>query len=160
MRTALNFRPDLVLLDLYMPGMDGAELLEWIRAQTRLDGLPCFVITGSTRAEDYDRVAEWADGYQPKPRVTEGWENRARTILRLFRARRMCSQNELASFEAVCASMGLNSVAIQSDSQEQHVVTARASAVARLKAMGWPAATIARILSRSVRTVQRVRPRA
>src|SRR5436190_22232271 len=38
--------PDLVILDLFMPEMDGAGFLEVIRAYLRLQSLPVIVLTG------------------------------------------------------------------------------------------------------------------
>jgi len=39
-------RPCALLLDLLMPGMDGAELLAKVRAEEGLAGLPVIVLTG------------------------------------------------------------------------------------------------------------------
>jgi len=36
--------PDLVLLDISLPGMDGTEVLEWIRAQDELSSLPVIAL--------------------------------------------------------------------------------------------------------------------
>jgi putative two-component system response regulator len=38
--------PDLVLLDLYMPGMDGFEVLETIRKDEKYDNMPVLFVTG------------------------------------------------------------------------------------------------------------------
>ena len=39
-------RPDIVLLDVTLPGMSGAEVLRQIRADTGLQGLPVLLLTG------------------------------------------------------------------------------------------------------------------
>src|SRR5205814_846191 len=39
--------PVLVLLDLKLPGMDGFEVLSWIRRQEGIRGLPVVVLTSS-----------------------------------------------------------------------------------------------------------------
>lgn len=40
-----ELRPDLVLLDLMMPGMNGAEVLKHIEADTKLQDTPIIVLT-------------------------------------------------------------------------------------------------------------------
>src|SRR4051812_7536395 len=47
-----NHLPDVVLLDLNMPRMNGLELLEAIRENDRLKFLKCFVVTTSSEMED------------------------------------------------------------------------------------------------------------
>jgi signal transduction histidine kinase/DNA-binding LacI/PurR family transcriptional regulator/DNA-binding response OmpR family regulator len=50
-------RPDLVLLDLGMPDMDGFDLLEAMRARTATQGIPVIVITGQVLTdEDLERL--------------------------------------------------------------------------------------------------------
>ena len=41
--------PDLILLDLHIPGTDGAGILRSIRAQPRLAGVPVVILTGALR---------------------------------------------------------------------------------------------------------------
>ena len=45
-------QPDLILLDLGLPGRDGREVLREIRADERLRRVPVVVLTGSTDEED------------------------------------------------------------------------------------------------------------
>lgn len=44
--------PRLVLLDLRMPGMDGYEVLRWIRQQDGIRGMPVIVLTSSNLLSD------------------------------------------------------------------------------------------------------------
>ena len=48
--------PDLVLLDLNLPKMDGFEVLESMRSDPRLKNLPVIVTSGSAREEDEARA--------------------------------------------------------------------------------------------------------
>ena len=48
--------PDVVLLDLLMPEMDGASFLEVIRSYLRLQSLPVVVLTALTDGPLIDRV--------------------------------------------------------------------------------------------------------
>src|SRR5438874_7239979 len=60
--------PDIVLLDLKMPIMNGFEVLRWVRAQPKLKRLPVIILTGSVHETD-TRTAyeEGANSYLIKP---------------------------------------------------------------------------------------------
>ena len=61
-------RPDLVLLDLNMPGMNGAEALARIRRQEATRHTRVLILTGSTVTGDIDRARELGiAGVIPKP---------------------------------------------------------------------------------------------
>jgi two-component system, response regulator len=49
-------RPQLVLLDLKMPRMDGLDLLRHLRADEAARGLPVVVLTSSERQEDREEA--------------------------------------------------------------------------------------------------------
>jgi adenylate cyclase len=60
--------PDVVLLDLVMPGMDGIQVLEIIKADQGLRHLPVIVISGVDDAESVVRCIEMgAEDFLPKP---------------------------------------------------------------------------------------------
>lgn len=67
---ALSYRPDVMLLDLGLPDMDGVEIIKKIRSWSNLP-----IIVVSARSEDSDKVAALdagADDYLTKPfSVTE-----------------------------------------------------------------------------------------
>jgi len=52
------FKPDIALLDIGMPGMDGYELARRIRATPRGNGLVLVALTGWGQADDKQRAAE------------------------------------------------------------------------------------------------------
>ena len=61
-------RPDLVLLDLNLPIMDGRQLLEEIKHDPVLRNIPVVILTGSTAQEDILRTYDLhANGYIAKP---------------------------------------------------------------------------------------------
>jgi two-component system cell cycle response regulator DivK len=64
--------PDLVLLDISLPGMDGTEVLEWLRAQDALKNLPVIALTAHAMSGDRDKYLEMGfDDYVTKPIVDE-----------------------------------------------------------------------------------------
>ena len=56
--TCLSFDPDLLLLDLIMPEVDGFAILETLRADAAEDFLPIVVLTGDTSEESKARALE------------------------------------------------------------------------------------------------------
>jgi len=68
--------PELLLLDLNIPGMDGFQVLEWIRGQPGLRKMPVVIFSSSGAAADIDQAYELgANSYLVKPfdfrRLTE-----------------------------------------------------------------------------------------
>ncbi len=64
--------PDLVLLDISLPGMDGVEVLEWVRSQVRLKDLPVIALTAHAMSGDREKYLEMGfDEYVTKPIVDE-----------------------------------------------------------------------------------------
>ena len=60
--------PDMVIVDLALPGIDGWNLLRAIRADTRLAGVPCVAVTAYHSFEIADRaIEEGFVAYFPKP---------------------------------------------------------------------------------------------
>ena len=71
-RSALDLlqqgRPDVVVLDLMMPGMNGYEVLEAIRADERFRATPILVLTAKSLQADRDRTAAMgASAFLTKP---------------------------------------------------------------------------------------------
>ena len=60
--------PDLVILDLNLPGISGHEVLRWIKYGKHFQDLPVIVVTASTEAADMSRAYRTkANGYLTKP---------------------------------------------------------------------------------------------
>lgn len=63
-----EFLPNVILLDLAMPGIDGWELHQRLRARPDFDQVPIIALTALVMPEDAMRVAEAGfDGYITKP---------------------------------------------------------------------------------------------
>jgi CheY-like chemotaxis protein len=64
--------PDLVLLDISLPGMDGNEILARIRADERLRALPVIALTAHAMAGDREKyLNEGFNDYITKPIIDE-----------------------------------------------------------------------------------------
>jgi CheY-like chemotaxis protein len=68
--------PDLILLDLNMPGIGGKEFLRRIKADDELDTIPVVILTTSDSDQDIlDSYKLHASGYIKKPVSLEGFQN-------------------------------------------------------------------------------------
>lgn len=64
--------PDLILLDISLPEMDGTEVLAWIREQEALKHLPVIALTAHAMAGDREKyLAAGFNDYVTKPIVDE-----------------------------------------------------------------------------------------
>lgn len=64
--------PDLVLLDISLPEMDGTEVLRWIRQDERVKHVPVIALTAHAMAGDREKfLAAGFDDYVTKPIVDE-----------------------------------------------------------------------------------------
>lgn len=67
--------PDLILLDLNMPGLGGKELLKAIKADPKFDIIPVVILTTSDSEEDIiESFRLQAAGYVRKPVTLEGFQ--------------------------------------------------------------------------------------
>lgn len=61
-------QPDIILMDLSMPGMDGWELTRLLKTRQATAGIPILVVTAHGHAADRERAfAAGCDGYLVKP---------------------------------------------------------------------------------------------
>lgn len=76
-----NPRPDLVLLDLNLPGKDGREVLAEIKADEELKHIPVVVLSSSPEDEDIaSSYANQANAYIRKPADLDGYVNCVRLL--------------------------------------------------------------------------------
>ncbi|WP_017651763.1 response regulator [Fortiea contorta] len=75
--------PDLVLLDVMMPGMNGFEVTRRIRQNPALPFIPVILVTGYSETTPADGVEVGANGFIRKPIDFDHLLDRIQTILQL-----------------------------------------------------------------------------
>lgn len=65
---ASRLSPDLILLDIQLPGMDGYQVARALRAQPELDRVPIIAVTSYAMVGDREKSLDsGCDGYIEKP---------------------------------------------------------------------------------------------
>jgi two-component system chemotaxis response regulator CheY len=79
---ALNeFVPDIVFLDLNMPGVSGFDVLMFIKREPRLEQVPVVVVSSDDQPESIERANEaGASGYIIKPLSLDELEQTLKSI--------------------------------------------------------------------------------
>ncbi|HEY0616028.1 MAG TPA: response regulator [Kribbella sp.] len=83
-RLAGEESPDLILMDLQLPGIDGVEALRQIRASDSGHGVPVVAVTAFAMNDDRERAFDSGfTGYVEKPINVRGLPQQVRDFLRL-----------------------------------------------------------------------------
>lgn len=97
--------PDLILLDVMMPGMDGYEVCRRLKANTQLEHIPIIFVTAKTAAEDIKLGFQLgAADYIGKPAQREEVLSRVDNQLKLFHQKIM--ERELREKSLKMAELG------------------------------------------------------
>lgn len=108
LRQAEALTPDVILLDVLMPDMDGFEVCRRLRAKPRLAEVPIILITG---LDDHDAylagLCAGADDFMRKPVDRVELEIRLANITRLNRYRRLLQEKERFARLAEIAPIGI-----------------------------------------------------
>jgi PAS domain S-box-containing protein len=90
---AAAFRPDVVLLDVMMPAVDGFEVCRRLRADSQLAEVPILMLTAlDNRTARLDGLRAGADDFISKPFDVTELRTRVRTITRLNRYRGLLAE--------------------------------------------------------------------
>ncbi|MBS1694177.1 MAG: response regulator [Actinobacteria bacterium] len=80
---AISAQPDVILMDLQLPGIDGYEALERIRRHDDTVSIPVVALTAFAMAQDRERVlSSGFDGYLEKPISVRDFPTQVREHLR------------------------------------------------------------------------------
>jgi two-component system cell cycle response regulator DivK len=67
-RMAIEKKPDLVLMDIQLPGINGIEALRRVRAEPACERIPVVAFTASVMSTDRSQISEAGfDGFLSKP---------------------------------------------------------------------------------------------
>jgi CheY-like chemotaxis protein len=78
-KTSVDQLPKLFLVDLRLTGEYGLDVIDWLKSQNHLAGIPAFIISsGQIGREITSALEKSATGYVFKPSSLEGWLELAR----------------------------------------------------------------------------------
>jgi CheY-like chemotaxis protein len=79
---AIKEPPDLVLMDLQLPGIDGMEALRRLRENQRTADIPVVAVTAQAMKQDRERALEAGfNGYIEKPISVRAFPDQVRSFL-------------------------------------------------------------------------------
>src|SRR5512147_261072 len=111
LKAASAFKPDLIILDLMLPGMDGIELLTRLRRESDV-----YVIMLTARSEEMDKVvglSVGADDYMTKPFSPRELVARVKAALRRLKAAAgPGAERTVLSFKHVLIDVGAHTVSV------------------------------------------------
>jgi len=80
--SAVSEPPDLVLMDLQLPGIDGMEALRRLRESSRTADIPVVAVTAQAMKQDRERALDAGfNGYLEKPITVRAFPDQVRRFL-------------------------------------------------------------------------------
>ncbi|MEM7768977.1 MAG: response regulator [Cyanobacteria bacterium P01_A01_bin.37] len=96
LEAARDTPPDLVLLDIMMPGMDGFEVCQHLRADSQLQAIPIIFLTALDNSESRIKALKaMGDDYLTKPIQFELLLAKIASVLHINQMRKKCHQQQL-----------------------------------------------------------------
>jgi two-component system alkaline phosphatase synthesis response regulator PhoP len=116
LKAARTFKPDLIVLDLMLPGLDGIELLSRLRRESDV-----YVILLTARTEETDKIvglSVGADDYVTKPFSPRELVARIKSALRRLQAGTSTPEDEVHVFKRVTIDAGSRIVTVDNQPVE------------------------------------------
>jgi two-component system, OmpR family, alkaline phosphatase synthesis response regulator PhoP len=110
LKAARAFQPDLIVLDIMLPGLDGLEVLSRLRRESDV-----YIILLTARTEEMDKVVGLtvgADDYVSKPFSPRELVARIKAVLRRLKAGGIMAKNEILSFKHLRIDSGARLVTV------------------------------------------------
>lgn len=111
LKAARAFKPDLIILDLMLPGMDGIELLSQLRRESNV-----YVILLTAKTEEIDKIvglSVGADDYVTKPFSPRELVARIKSALRRYQSGSNSGvDSQILSFKHVRIDIGARTVTV------------------------------------------------
>lgn len=110
LKAAKTYKPDLIVLDLMLPGLDGIELLSRLRRESDV-----YVILLTARTEETDKIvglSVGADDYVTKPFSPRELVARIKSALRRLKAGTGSGESVVMSFKRVTIDAGARIVTV------------------------------------------------
>lgn len=116
LRLAQEESPDLVILDLMLPGIQGMEVCRLIRRNSNTKDLPIIMLTA--KGDEVDRILGLemgADDYVTKPFSVKELMARVRSVLRRTVSAHEKGKDDSFSYQGLCINYGTHSVTVEDE---------------------------------------------
>ena len=116
LKAARTFKPDLIVLDIMLPGIDGIELLQQLRRESDV-----YTIMLTAKSEEIDKIvglSVGADDYVTKPFSPRELVARVKAALRRLQTNQMDLETSLLNFQHVRIDLGSHRVWIDEEPVE------------------------------------------
>ncbi|MCF8039739.1 MAG: response regulator transcription factor [Desulfohalobiaceae bacterium] len=112
---AADIGPDIIVLDLMLPGMDGLKVCHRLKTKTRTRDIPLIMLTAKSEVEDrITGLEHGADDYLSKPFSPRELVLRVKGLLR----RKGQIQNEASHWQSEGLSVDFDSFLVKTDKEE------------------------------------------
>jgi len=113
-----DYKPDGIVLDLMMPGMDGFEVLEKIRGNSDISGIPVLILTAKILTRDELKKLTQNNIHQLIQKGDISKNDLLSSISRMFINKPPATKSEEITSEVVCEKAGKHLILLVEDNQD------------------------------------------